>query len=180
MAEMGNKNVNRAPKQAAARNNRLTKSRTVACLKISHIPRHFQEEQIRTYFSQFGTVLGVYVPRSKKTLRAKDRAFILVKKEIAEIIASTVHNVLNFNKIMQCKVLDRYYPSWFRRTPQTVSNVKKDKRRLARSAVKSSKNAPKRRMKDLKSRLNAIKKAVPGFEFAMAPENQSAGSNKSP
>ncbi|KAH9281128.1 putative RNA-binding protein [Echinococcus granulosus] len=80
----------------------LRKSKIYSALKISHLPKHFEEEQLRKYFSQFGPVYGIYLPRSKKTLNARDKAFILVDKEIAPIIASTVHNVLNFNRIMKC------------------------------------------------------------------------------
>nr|CDS29544.1 mki67 interacting nucleolar phosphoprotein [Hymenolepis microstoma] len=168
---MEDKKIKRVSNGAARRNNKVSKSRTVACLKITHLPKQFQEEQIKMYFSQFGTVLGVYVPKSKKTLRPKSIAFVLVKKEIAEIIASTVHNVLNFNKIMQCEVLDHFFPSWFRRTPQTVTTVEKEKLLRARTAVKGSKEVPKRRMKDLNSRILALKKANPKYELALASED---------
>ncbi|VDL60679.1 unnamed protein product [Hymenolepis diminuta] len=169
---MEDKMTKRAPRRPVGRNNKLSKSRTVACLKISHIPKQFQEEEIRKYFGQFGTVLGVYIPKSKKTLNPKDRAFVLVNKEIAEIIASTVHNVLNFNKLMQCEVLDQFFPSWFKRTPQTVSTVEKEKRFRARTAIKASKKTSKQRMKDLDSRLSALKKVNPRFELAMPSEEK--------
>ncbi|VDO05537.1 unnamed protein product [Rodentolepis nana] len=168
---MEDKKIKRTSSAAARRNNKISKSRTMACLKISHVPRQFQEEQIKMYFGQFGTVHGVYIPKSKKTLRPKNMAFVLVRKEIAEIIASTVHNVLNFNKIMQCEVLDHFFPSWFRRTPQTVTTVEKEKLFRARTAIKGSKKVTKRRLKDLNSRILALKKANPKFELALPSED---------
>ncbi|CDS37289.1 expressed protein [Echinococcus multilocularis] len=150
----------------------LRKSKIYSALKISHLPKHFEEEQLRKYFSQFGPVYGIYLPRSKKTLNARDKAFILVDKEIAPIIASTVHNVLNFNRIMKCVVLESYYPSWFNRTPQRLSSVDKEKLRRARSVVKPAKNTSKRRMKSLRNRVAALKKLAPGFQLNMASDSR--------
>ncbi|VDM15642.1 unnamed protein product [Hydatigera taeniaeformis] len=144
---------------------RLRKSDIYSALKISHLPKHFEEKQLREYFAQFGTVYGVHLPRSRKTLNAKDQAFILVDKEIASIIASTVHNVLNFNKIMKCQILDTYYPRWFRRTPPPVSTVELEKRRRLKSTVKQTRDASKRRMKNLRNRVAALKKLAPAFQL---------------
>lgn len=175
-----------------------------SALKISHLPKHFEEEQLREYFAQFGTVYGIYLPRSKKvlflwfnyiqTLNARDKAFILVNKEVAPIIASTLHNVLNFNKIMKCEsviyllgatlflccvvsirkcfflkgeVLESYYPSWFNRTPQTVSSVEKEKLRRCKSIVSPARNAPQRRVRNLYKRIAALKRLAPGFKLNM-------------
>lgn len=40
-----------------------------AALKISHIPKHFEEPQLRRYFQQFGPVYGVFLARSNKVRR---------------------------------------------------------------------------------------------------------------
>ncbi|VDK22763.1 unnamed protein product [Taenia asiatica] len=165
-------------KQSSGKNSsrvKPKKSKEYSVLKIFHLPKHFEEEELREYFTQFGTVYGIYLPRSKKTLNARDKAFILVDKAIAPIIASTVHNVLNFNRIMKCEVLESYYPSWFERAPQTVTSVDKEKLRRAKSAVNPSKSASQRRMKSLRKRVAALRKLAPGFQL-----NMSDGSYPSP
>jgi nucleolar protein 15 len=43
---------------------------------LGHLPYGFQEQQLTSYFSQYGDVLGVKVARSKKTARSKGYAFI--------------------------------------------------------------------------------------------------------
>lgn len=63
-------NANRS-KQSSRRNSsraNLRSSNMYSALKISHLPKHFEEEQLREYFAQFGTVYGIYLPRSKKVL----------------------------------------------------------------------------------------------------------------
>ncbi|KAL5107538.1 hypothetical protein TcWFU_003291 [Taenia crassiceps] len=132
---------------------------------VSHLPRHFEEDQLRKYFAQFGTVHGIYLPRSKK--------------EIAPIIASTVHNVLNFNRIMKCEVLERYYPSWFHRTPSTTSSVEKEKLRRVRSVLNPAENASERRVKSLRSRIAALKRLAPGFRLNMLNGSHPASTSSS-
>ncbi|KAL5969808.1 hypothetical protein TSMEX_002421 [Taenia solium] len=121
-------------KQSSGRNSsraKLEKSKKYSVLKIFHLPKHFEEEQLRKYFTQFGTVYG--------------------------------------------EVLESYYPSWFKRAPQTVPSVDKEKLRRAKSAVNPSKSASQRRMKSLRNRVAALKKLVPGFQL-----NMSNGSHPSP
>ena len=43
---------------------------------IGHLPHGFYEEELKSYFGQYGNVLAVKVGRSKKTARSKGFAFI--------------------------------------------------------------------------------------------------------
>uniref|UniRef100_A0A0X3PAF2 MKI67 FHA domain-interacting nucleolar phosphoprotein-like n=1 Tax=Schistocephalus solidus TaxID=70667 RepID=A0A0X3PAF2_SCHSO len=144
-----------------------------ACLRVSHLPKHFEETELKKYFGQFGPVHGVYVPRSIKSLRPKGLALVLVNKEAASIIATTVHNVLNFNRIMKCEIVDSYDPLIFTRKSRQVTNAMKEKRRRLKDAVKSSsktargKTAPgaHRRISSFRNRIAALKKKLPNYEF---------------
>uniref|UniRef100_A0A1B6G2E0 RRM domain-containing protein n=1 Tax=Cuerna arida TaxID=1464854 RepID=A0A1B6G2E0_9HEMI len=92
---------------------------------LSHIPYGFYEEQLDKYFSQFGIVTNVCVPRSK-TGRSKGYAFIEFKHaDVAEIAAETMDNYLMFNRLLKAKYLPpkQQKPHLFRFSNRT--NVKK-------------------------------------------------------
>ncbi|XP_054280273.1 RNA-binding protein 28-like [Macrosteles quadrilineatus] len=92
-----------------------TKRDPTGVVYLSHIPHGFYEEQIEGYFSQFGKVTGVNVPRSKSG-RAKGYAFIEYKyPEIAQIAADTMNNYLMMNRLMKAKYIppDKQKPKLF-------------------------------------------------------------------
>lgn len=45
-------------------------------LYLGHLPKGFEEEQLRSYFAQFGDVTRVRVSRSKKTARPRGYAYV--------------------------------------------------------------------------------------------------------
>ncbi|KAA3670767.1 uncharacterized protein DEA37_0006373, partial [Paragonimus westermani] len=59
-------------------------------LRLSRLPCDFGEREISGYLRQFGKVGGIYMPKSKKTLKRRGYAFVKVPKEIAPIIISTL------------------------------------------------------------------------------------------
>jgi len=68
---------------------------------IGHLPHGFYEEQLRGFFSQFGTVQRVKVARSKKSARAKGYAFVqFANVEVARIAAETMHGYLMFGRLL--------------------------------------------------------------------------------
>ena len=72
---------------------------------VGHLPHGFYEDQIKKYCSQFGTVLGVKVSRSKKTGRSKGFGFIeFENEEVAKIVADSMNNYLMFDKLLKCKL----------------------------------------------------------------------------
>uniref|UniRef100_A0A1B6HGQ1 RRM domain-containing protein n=1 Tax=Homalodisca liturata TaxID=320908 RepID=A0A1B6HGQ1_9HEMI len=92
---------------------------------LSHLPHGFYEEQLDKYFSQFGTVTNICVPRSK-TGRSKGYAFIEFKHaEVAEMAAFTMDNYPMFNRLLKAKYLppNQQKPHLFRFSNR--SNVKK-------------------------------------------------------
>jgi len=73
---------------------------------VGHLPHGFYEDQIKKYSSQFGTVKGVKVSRSKKTGRSKGFGFIeFENKEVAKIVADTMNNYLMFDRLVKCKLI---------------------------------------------------------------------------
>lgn len=75
-------------------------------LYIGHIPHGFYEQQMKEYFTQFGTVLKVRLARSKKSGGYKGYGFIqFASDEVAVIAAEAMDGYLMFDKLLQCKVM---------------------------------------------------------------------------
>lgn len=71
---------------------------------IGHIPHGFYEEEMRSYFSQFGTVINVRLCRSHRTGQSKGYGFIEFENpEVAKIAAETMDNYLMFKKRLEAK-----------------------------------------------------------------------------
>lgn len=80
--------------------------RGVICVK--HIPHGFYEEEMKKYFSQFGTVTNLRLSRSGKTGGSRGYAFIeFLSEDVAKIVADTMDGYLFFNKILKCHVIPR-------------------------------------------------------------------------
>lgn len=68
---------------------------------VGHLPHGFLEEELKSYFSQYGDVLGVKVARSKKTARSKGYAFIQFRyPEVAQIVSDTMNGYLLLGKVL--------------------------------------------------------------------------------
>lgn len=73
---------------------------------LGSIPHGFYEEQMKSYFSQFGKVVSVNLARSSKTGRSKGFAFVQFRNEdVAKIAAETMNNYLMYNKVLKCKFI---------------------------------------------------------------------------
>ena len=71
---------------------------------LGRIPHGFYEHQMRSYFSQFGTIKRLRLSRSVKTGQSKHYAFIEFENEgVAKIVAGTMDNYLMFGHILKCK-----------------------------------------------------------------------------
>ncbi|GAA6028040.1 hypothetical protein JCM8097_001843 [Rhodosporidiobolus ruineniae] len=80
---------------------------------LGRIPKGFYEEEMRSYFSQFGEVTRLRLSRNKKTGASKHYAFIEFKyASVAEIVHETMDNYLLAGHILVCKVVpeDQVHP----------------------------------------------------------------------
>jgi nucleolar protein 15 len=63
---------------------------------------------MRSYFTQFGTVLHLRLSRSKKTGNSKHYGFIeFASRDVAKIVAETMDKYLMFGQILKCKLLNK-------------------------------------------------------------------------
>ena len=82
------------------------KSDESGVLYVGRIPHGFHEHQMKSYFSQFGTVRHLRLSRSKKTGRSRHYAFLeFDSSEVARIVADTMNNYLLFGHILKCSVI---------------------------------------------------------------------------
>jgi nucleolar protein 15 len=66
---------------------------------VGHLPKGFNEEELKKFFGQFGTVDKMRVSRSKKTGRSKGYAFLEFEdKEVAKIAVGAMDKYLMFGK----------------------------------------------------------------------------------
>ncbi|RPD61049.1 RNA-binding domain-containing protein [Lentinus tigrinus ALCF2SS1-7] len=80
---------------------------------LGRIPHGFYEDQMRAYFSQFGTVTRLRLSRNKKTGKPKHYGFIeFDSSSVAQIVAETMDNYLLMGHILTCKVIpkDQVHP----------------------------------------------------------------------
>lgn len=90
---------------------------------IKHLPHGFFEEQLKSYFTQFGAVTRLRLARSTRTLGSKGYAFIEFKyPEVAQIAAEAMNNYIMFKQIIKTayiapeNVKFDYFRSGIRRT----------------------------------------------------------------
>ncbi|KAF3157848.1 hypothetical protein TWF225_002632 [Orbilia oligospora] len=73
---------------------------------LGRIPHGFYEDEMRAYFSQFGTIDRLRLCRNKATGKSKHYAFIQFSSvEVARIVAETMNNYLLYGHILKCKLL---------------------------------------------------------------------------
>lgn len=83
---------------------------------IGRIPHGFYEEEMKSYFGQFGQVTRLRLARNKKTGASKHYAFIeFAQREVAEIAAKTMHNYMMYGHVLQCHLVpsSQVHPSTF-------------------------------------------------------------------
>ena len=74
---------------------------------LGRIPREFEEEEMRKFFTQFGKIKRLRLSRNKKTGASKHYAFIEFETpEVADIVASTMNNYILFGHKLSCSLMD--------------------------------------------------------------------------
>lgn len=81
---------------------------TPAVLYIGRIPHGFHEPQMRSYFSQFGSITNLRLARNKKTGRSQHYGFIeFASSAVAEIVRKTMDKYLLFGHLLQVRGVAR-------------------------------------------------------------------------
>merc|ERR1712142_1386382 len=77
---------------------------TRGTIYVGHIPHGFYDNQIREYFTQFGTVTKVRLARSKKNGAYKGYGYVqFAEEEVAKIAADAMNNYMMFDKLLKCQ-----------------------------------------------------------------------------
>jgi nucleolar protein 15 len=93
-----------------------------AVMYIGHLPNGFFEEQMKAFFSQFGTVNRVRVARNKRTGKSRHYAFVEFEHEaVAQIVARSMNNYLMYKRILVCHVVppENVHPETFKNAGRT-------------------------------------------------------------
>lgn len=126
---------------------------------VGRIPHGFYENEMRQYFSQFGTITKLRLSRNRKTGQSKHFAFLeFESNEVAKIVAETMDNYLMFGHILKCKYVqpEALHPDTFKganKRFRVAPHNKMEKRALeapkseSQWAKKNSKEQSKREKK---------------------------------
>ncbi|CAH1728030.1 unnamed protein product [Chironomus riparius] len=107
--------------------------KTKGLVYVKNLPHGFFEEQLRSYFSQFGAVTRIRLGRSPTTLNSRGYAFIEFRyPEVAEIAAQAMNNYIMFHRIVKTKFIppEQIRHDYFR---SSIMSIKKDGRKIMTS-----------------------------------------------
>ena len=94
---------------------RVTKSSKRGVLYVGHLPKGFNENELKGFFEQFGPVTKLRVARSVKTARPKGYAFLEFEdKSVAEIAAKAMDKYMIFHKTLDVHVVDEPHMETFK------------------------------------------------------------------
>lgn len=84
-------------------------------LYVGHLPKGFNENELKKFFTQFGNVTKLRVSRSTKTARSRGYAFLeFDDKEVAQIAAQTMNGYIIFGRSIDCHVVDNPHRETFK------------------------------------------------------------------
>ena len=136
---------------AEARSKTTPTPKGAGVVYLGHIPHGFYEEQMKGFFSQFGTVSRVHLARNKKTGRSKHYAFIEFKhREVADVVAKSMNGYLMFSRILKAEVVpsEKVHPNTFKHAGRAFEVKDYTKiERLKHNAPKSAAEAAKQEKK---------------------------------
>lgn len=101
-----------------------TESRGV--IYVGRIPHGFYEDQMKSYFSQFGDITRLRLSRNKKTGKSKHYAFIeFESSEVARVVSETMDNYLLFGHILKVKLIPtgEVHESLFKGSNKTYKHI---------------------------------------------------------
>jgi len=97
----------RKVKKSEIKRNKLVEIRP-GLIRLSGLPYGFFENELFSYFSQFGIVNRLKLIRSKKTGGSRGYAYIEFEDEdVARIASETMHGYLMFRSLIKSRIIDR-------------------------------------------------------------------------
>ncbi|CDW88104.1 UNKNOWN [Stylonychia lemnae] len=86
-----------------------------AIIYVGHLPRGFNEKELKKFFEQFGDVTRMRVARSKKTARPKGYAYLEFQdKNVAQTAAKTMQGYILFGRQLDCHVVEQPHRETFK------------------------------------------------------------------
>merc|ERR1712060_616203 len=94
---------------------KVTKESTRGVLYVGHLPKGFNETELKNFFQQFGQVTKLRVARSVKTARSKGYAFLeFGEKKVAEIAAKAMNNYMMFGRTLDVHIMEEAHRDTFK------------------------------------------------------------------
>jgi len=163
-----NKNDNETKKQNQGKKRRSgadsSGSNIPGVMYIGHIPRGFFEKEMRSFFSQFGTVTRLRLARSTRTGGSKGYAFIEFRhEEVAKVAADTMNNYLMYRQLLKCEFVpaEKVHPETFKNSHRPFDPPKRAElnreRHNAEKTPKKEAAAGKRRSKMMNKKMAGLK-----------------------
>jgi len=147
---------------------------------IGHIPRGFFEKEMRSFFSQFGTVTRLRLARSTRTGGSKGYAFIEFRhEEVAKVAADTMNNYLMYRQLLKCEFVpaEKVHPETFKNSHRPFDPPKRAElnreRHNAEKTPKKEAAAGKRRSKMMKKKMAGLKEL--GIDYQCQVEGPGLG-----
>jgi nucleolar protein 15 len=114
------KEVKRAPESASHRKSRqlarrfnklkVTDSKKKGIIYIGHLPKGFNETELKSFFTQFGVVSKLRVSRSPKTARPKGYAFLyFADPAVAAVAAKAMDKYMMFGRQLDVHVMEEVH-----------------------------------------------------------------------
>ena len=84
-------------------------------LYIGHLPKGFNESELKQFFSQFGEVTKLRVSRSVKTARSRGYAFVeFAERKTASIAAKAMNKYMIFGRTLDVQLMDEPHAETFK------------------------------------------------------------------
>ncbi|KAI6237335.1 Sterile alpha motif-like proteiny 2 and RNA recognition motif domain containing protein [Aphelenchoides besseyi] len=145
-------------------------------VSLRHVPYGFMEKEMFQYFSQFGQVKRIRLPRSKNGT-FKERAYVyFADKEVAKVAAETMNNYLMFGKRIRCSILEDKIPPTILTGPRLIVGQPLRNRALIEAAKKAWKpktdeeeeQRKKSMVSSLRKTMRKVRSAGIDYEFDYA------------
>ena len=82
---------------------------------VGHLPKGFNETELKNFFQQFGQVTKLRVSRSVKTARSRGYAFLeFAESKVAEIAAKSMNNYMMFGRQLDVHMVEDAHKDTFK------------------------------------------------------------------